>query len=207
MSLLSLGKKALGIFAFSIMIFGANTNSFGDQIKQIINHYTKTTYKTQDPIRQYIRENVANVGVVRPASYEYRSYGSYSYDKDTGNLMERLKEVAFQYLGIPYRFGGNSRYGLDCSAFTQDVFRQLGINLPRTAREQARLGKLVRHRLKPGDLLFFSTYASYPSHVGIYIGNGKMIEASSVYGRVIVDDVANDPYLTRHFMFAKRILP
>ncbi|AEF19336.1 MULTISPECIES: C40 family peptidase [unclassified Hydrogenobaculum] len=201
-------KKVL--FAFGILAFGVSI-SLGDPIKRIINEYSNATYRVRndDIIGDYIRQNIdyANRGF-RPASYTYKTYGkSYSYKDINRNFIERLKEVAFQYLGIPYRFGGNSRYGIDCSAFTQDVFRQLGINLPRTAREQARLGKLVRHHLKPGDLLFFSTYAPYPSHVGIYIGNGKMIEASSVYGRVIVDDVANDPYLTRHFLFAKRILP
>ncbi|MGC8650800.1 MAG: C40 family peptidase [Hydrogenobaculum sp.] len=193
------------LIAFGILAFGISI-SLGDPIKRIIHQYAYNTQKT-DVIGEYIKENVAD-GYVSPASYTYKTYRpSYSYKDVNRNFIERLKEVAFQYLGIPYRFGGNSRYGMDCSAFTQDVFRQLGINLPRTAREQARLGKLVRHHLKPGDLLFFSTYAPYPSHVGIYIGNGKMIEASSVYGRVIVDDVANDPYLIKHFLFAKRILP
>ncbi|MGC9144380.1 C40 family peptidase [Hydrogenobaculum sp.] len=195
------------LIAFGILAFGISI-SLGDPIKRIIYQYAYNTQKT-DVIGEYIRQNItyADAGA-SPVSYTYKPYRpSYSYKDVNRNFIERLKEVAFQYLGIPYRFGGNSRYGMDCSAFTQDVFRQLGINLPRTAREQARLGKLVRHHLKPGDLLFFSTYAPYPSHVGIYIGNGKMIEASSVYGRVIVDDVANDPYLIKHFLFAKRILP
>ncbi len=195
----------LGILAFGVSI------SFGDQIKNIIREYSNPAMAQRtDIIGDYIRENVAYAdGGVAPASYTYKTYRpSYSYGDVNRNFVERLKEIAFQYLGTPYRFGGNSRYGMDCSAFTQDVFRQLGINLPRTAAEQARLGKLVRHHLKPGDLLFFSdTYKPGISHVGIYIGNGKMIEASSVYGRVIVDDVANDPYLIRHFVFAKRILP
>ncbi|GAB6077927.1 C40 family peptidase [Hydrogenobaculum acidophilum] len=195
---------ALGMLAFGMSV------SLGDPIKRIINEYNNPyVSKRGDIIGEYIRQNIAYADAgVSPVSYTYKPYShSYSYEGVNRNFVERLKEVAFQYLGIPYRFGGNSREGMDCSAFTQDVFRQLGIDLPRTAREQARLGKLVRHHLKPGDLLFFSTYAPYPSHVGIYIGNGKMIEASSVYGRVVVDDVANDPYLIKHFLYAKRILP
>ncbi len=199
-------KKIL--IAFGILMFGAGM-SLGDPIKHIIREYANPNVGGRtDIIGEYIRQHVTFAdGEPIPASYTYES-PSYSYRGSYKNLVGKLKEVAFQYLGTPYRFGGNSRYGIDCSAFTQDVFRQLGINLPRTAEEQARYGKIVRHHLKPGDLLFFQdTYKPGISHVGIYIGNGKMIEASSVYGRVIIDDVANDPYLVRHFLFAKRVLP
>ncbi len=114
-------------------------------------------------------------------------------------------EFAIGLLGTEYRFGGQSIRGIDCSAFVQEVFSMVGIELPRTARYQAQFGTFVsRENLKPGDLLFFSTYAKFPSHVGIYIGEGKMIHASSAGGKVIISNIDKDYYL-RHFLFAKRI--
>ncbi|PMB77053.1 MAG: hypothetical protein C0177_04335 [Fervidicoccus fontis] len=122
-------------------------------------------------------------------------------------MVNRLYQIVYASArsDIPYRFGGNSLNGMDCSAFVMDVYRMLGINLPRTAREQAQYGRYVYHHLEPGDLLFFQTYASYPSHVAIYLGNGYIAEASSTYHRVVIDNIYNQPYLLKHFLFAKRL--
>jgi cell wall-associated NlpC family hydrolase len=84
------------------------------------------------------------------------------------------------------------------------VFDKLGIKLPRTASEQAHVGKLSLN-LKPGDLLFFKTYRkNHPGHVGIYIGHGLMIDASSAYGKVVIEPI-NQPYFRKHFLFAKSL--
>lgn len=116
-----------------------------------------------------------------------------------------LEQVAYNYLSIPYRFGGSSRKGIDCSAFVQQVFREVDVDLPRTAREQFRVGaEIERDELQKGDLIFFRTYAKYPSHVGIYLGDGKMIHASSRSRRVVVSNVDN-PYYLKRFIGAKRI--
>ncbi len=116
-----------------------------------------------------------------------------------------LEQAAFNYLSTPYRFGGSSRKGIDCSAFVQNVFRDVDVDLPRSAREQFRVGEEVdRGDLQPGDLLFFRTYARYPSHVGIYLGDGKMIHASSRSRRVVVTDI-DFPYYRKRFIGAKRI--
>jgi len=116
-----------------------------------------------------------------------------------------LEQAAFGFLATPYRFGGNSRKGIDCSAFVQQVFRELDIDLPRSAREQFHVGtKIDRDELQTGDLLFFRTYAKYPSHVGIYLGDGKMIHASSRSRRVVVTDI-DYPYYRKRFIGAKRV--
>lgn len=116
-----------------------------------------------------------------------------------------LEQVAFRFLSTPYRFGGNSRKGIDCSAFVQQVFREVDIDLPRSAREQFRVGEQVdRGDLQAGDLLFFRTYAKFPSHVGIYLGDGKMIHASSRSHRVVVTSI-DYPYYRKRFIGAKRI--
>lgn len=116
-----------------------------------------------------------------------------------------LKKSAYSFLGARYRFGGNSRYALDCSSFTQQVFREQDVRLPRTAREQFRIGAVVPvGNLRKGDLVFFRTYAPFPSHVGIYLGNRKMIHASSTSRRVVVSSMDTPYYLSR-YLGARRI--
>ncbi|GFO55686.1 hypothetical protein GMSM_26930 [Geomonas sp. Red276] len=116
-----------------------------------------------------------------------------------------IEATAERYLGTPYRFGGEGADGIDCSSFVQQVFREHQVDLPRTAAEQARVGEGVPlGELKKGDLLFFHTYASYPSHVGIYLGDGKMIHASSGKGEVTVSDI-NSSYYQSRFMGARRV--
>jgi cell wall-associated NlpC family hydrolase len=87
---------------------------------------------------------------------------------------------ALRYLGVPYRWGGTSpTTGFDCSGFVQHVFADLGISLPRTSQEQALVGEPVSSlaQASPGDLLFFEPGPGGPGHVGIYVGNGLMVDA------------------------------
>jgi len=117
---------------------------------------------------------------------------------------DTLEEVAYAYLSTPYRFGGSSRGGVDCSSFVQQVFQEIDIPLPRTAREQYRIGSDVPPgELQSGDLLFFRTYAKYPSHVGIYLGEQKMIHASPRSRRVVIANI-DTPYFRSRFIGAKR---
>ncbi len=110
-----------------------------------------------------------------------------------------LKKSAYSFLGARYRFGGSSRSALDCSSFTQQVFREQSVILPRTAREQFYVGnEVMRGDLKKGDLVFFQTYARFPSHVGIYLGNRKMIHASSREHRVVISSMDTPYYLSRY---------
>jgi cell wall-associated NlpC family hydrolase len=116
-----------------------------------------------------------------------------------------LEEVALSFLSTPYLFGAENRNSTDCSGFTQQVFRQLGLKLPRTAREQFRLGeKVSAEGLQRGDLIFFRTYAQYPSHVGIYLQDGKMIHASRNKRKVIISNI-DLPYFRNRYLGARRI--
>jgi len=138
-------------------------------------------------------------------SYQNSPSYVYYYQERRRRIVRNILSYAYRFIGIPYKFGGNSINGIDCSAFVQDVFKAFGISLPRTAQEQARYGRLVMHHLKPGDLLFFKdTYKRGISHVGIYVGKGYMIDASSVAKRVVVEPVLQN-YLIYHFAFAKRL--
>jgi len=118
---------------------------------------------------------------------------------------EMLRTTAYVFLGTRYRFGGSSKNGMDCSSFVQKVFRKLEVPLPRTAREQFEIGNEVSPGdLQKGDLIFFRTYAHFPSHVGIYLGNNRMIHASSRDRRVVISPM-NTPYYRARFIGAKRI--
>ena len=116
-----------------------------------------------------------------------------------------FEKTALSFLNTPYRFGGNGKTGIDCSAFVQKVFREFDLKLPRTAREQYTLGTRVpKGDLQLGDLIFFQTYAKFPSHVGIYLGDDKMIHASSRNRGVVVSSI-NSNYFRKRFIGAKRL--
>ena len=115
---------------------------------------------------------------------------------------------AMNFLGVPYRRGGNSaEEGFDCSGFTRHVFENsLGLVLPRRASEQAKDKSLVavaRDELKPGDLVFFNTMRRAFSHVGIYVGEGKFIHAPRTGSEVRIEDMRQS-YWMKRFNGARR---
>jgi uncharacterized protein YgiM (DUF1202 family) len=118
----------------------------------------------------------------------------------------KIVATAKQYIGVPYEWGGSSPSGFDCSGFTQYVFNKHSIALPRTTDQQYKVGSYVsRSNLKAGDLVFLqNTYREGISHVGIYVGDGKMIHASSSKGIVISD--LSSSYYTKHYYGARRVL-
>jgi cell wall-associated NlpC family hydrolase len=122
---------------------------------------------------------------------------------------ESLELLSFgkDYIGIPYVYGASGIYGtsFDCSSYTQFVFRQLGISLPRTSVEQAYMGTPVaKAYLSVGDLVFFRTGGGWISHVAIYAGGGKILHASSSQG-VTVSDM-NSTYWKSSYVTARRVL-
>ncbi|RPI32876.1 MAG: peptidoglycan endopeptidase [Nitrospiraceae bacterium] len=118
---------------------------------------------------------------------------------------EFLMFVARQTLGIPYKFGSSSNRATDCSGYVQRVFSFMGIQLPRSAREQFNHGMSVdKGNLSIGDLVFFRTYAPFPSHVGIYLGNNLFVHASAYAKKVTIDSLET-PYYIKRFIGAKRL--
>lgn len=120
-----------------------------------------------------------------------------------------LLERAFAFLDVPYRLGGFSNLGIDCSGLVKKAFGAVGIDLPRTARTQFLEGTPVPiAEILPGDLLFFarSKTGRYPSHVAIYLGNGLILHASRAAHRVIVDSFESSAYLKSRCLGARRIL-
>jgi len=113
---------------------------------------------------------------------------------------------AMGFIGVPYRRGGSSEAGVDCSGFVRTIYEQtVGLMLPHRAKEQASVTqKIERSELKPGDLVFFNTMRRAFSHVGIYVGDNKFIHAPRPGAKVRVEDMGLSYWNTR-FDGARRV--
>lgn len=123
--------------------------------------------------------------------------------------VEKVLAEARTYMGTPYKYGGTTRTGMDCSGLVVISFRAAGIELPRTSREQSQKGKPVdKAQIRPGDLVFFSrSYNKEVGHAGIVVESGpnqaKFIHASTSKG-VRIDDLYGE-YWSKLFLMARRI--
>ncbi|GAA4497746.1 NlpC/P60 family protein [Pseudaeromonas paramecii] len=119
-------------------------------------------------------------------------------------IRAQLFEQYHHWKGVPYRVGGQSRHGVDCSGFVQLTFAErFGLDLPRDTSGQATQGRQVSQQaLQPGDLLFFKTGYS-TRHVGIYLKDRQFLHASTSRG-VIISELDN-PYWSRHYWQARRL--
>lgn len=123
--------------------------------------------------------------------------------------VEKVLTEAKAYIGTPYKYGGTTRAGMDCSGLVVTAFKAAGIELPRTSREQSQKGKPVeKQQLRPGDLVFFSrSYNKVVGHAGIVVESGpnqaKFIHASTSKG-VRIDDLYGE-YWSKLFLMARRV--
>lgn len=137
---------------------------------------------------------------IGPRSTSYNNITSPGINRDA-----MLLDVV-SFLGVPYAFGGATRKGIDCSAFTSSVYSTaLGRQLPRSTRDQFHVGKSVSKRdLQFGDLVFFNTTGRSPSHVGIYIEDDLFAHASISYGVTISS--LESTYYRKRFVGARRVV-
>ena len=120
---------------------------------------------------------------------------------------QEVCRLAMEHLGTPYRFGGSTAKGFDCSGFARFIFKKVGIELPRSSVEQSRAGRHVpKGELRVGDLLCFNNGRGRISHVGIYIGHGDFIHSTSTGGRVQIDSLG-EPWWTKSLETIRRVLP
>lgn len=143
----------------------------------------------------YIHSDYINCASVQSGGDTYTTLG------------EQLVASAKEYLGVPYVWAGMSPYGFDCSGFVNYVYELYGYDLYRVAHDIYKNdGVFVeKANLQPGDIICFGYSASYISHVGIYIGNGQFIHASSGSGKVVITDLSEN-YYTRMYVGAKRVI-
>jgi len=191
-------KKILLILTLLFSIsFGASKNLFiiknpdgtiikGKKIKHSRNSFFDDLIKEQKKLLAQIKANPKN-----------------RYNKNI------IVKSAKKYLGGRYVWGGTNPNGFDCSGYVKYLYEQQGIELPRTAYEQSKVGKLVKKsELKKGDLLFFLTDKKRHipiTHVGMYIGNDKFIHAASRKKGIIISSLSKSKY-NKYFVKAKRII-
>lgn len=121
------------------------------------------------------------------------------------DIVTAVVRTALNYLGVPYRWGGTTPVGFDCSGFVQYIFAQHGRVLPREVQDQYGAGREIDLReVRPGDLLFFQTISRGASHVGVAVGDGRFVHAPSARGVVRVEPYTAS-YWTRRFVGARRV--
>ena len=124
--------------------------------------------------------------------------------------IDDIKKNAKSFLGTPYVWGATGPTKFDCSGFTQWVFRDVGINIPRVSREQAKVGQYITYEnLQPGDMVFFDTKRHRTGkvcHVGIYLGNGDFIHASSAGKKVVIFNFDEKSFYKKRFLWGRRVV-
>lgn len=144
-------------------------------------------------------------GELNDATYQKLTWEAFAKEGIPKVKGKEIVSRAAKYKGVPYVFGGTTTKGFDCSGYVQYVFKDCKAKLPRLADEQALQGIFVTQKqLRPGDLVFFTTYAAGASHVGIYAGDGQFWSASSSKG-VILSSLKDD-YWKQRYYGARRVL-
>lgn len=157
--------------------------------------------KTKTAVQKFQRDkNLLVDGIVGPQTQKALKNATISPQKKTNQIIS----VAKKSIGIPYKWGGTTPAGFDCSGFTRYVFASQNITLPRVSIDQYGVGTPVSFsNLIPGDLVFFNlTSGKQVNHVGIYIGNNEFISATSSKGVAIYGFT---PYWTKAYVGAKRV--
>jgi cell wall-associated NlpC family hydrolase len=167
--------------------------------KDILPEANKTPSKTPDVVTEN-KETAQDVK--NPASKKEEI----TTENTGSNTAPNIISDARKYIGTPYEWGGTSPGGFDCSGFIQYVYSKNGINLPRSTTDQYQRGEAVKKsNLQPGDLVFLAnTYRKGVSHVGIYIGEGNVIHASSSKG-VTISSLSGS-YFSEHYLGSRRII-
>ena len=138
-------------------------------------------------------------------------YQNTSNKKSISNheTINHIELNAKSFLGVPYVWGATGPSKFDCSGFTQWVYRDVGIEIPRVSRDQAKVGQYVRYdELQRGDMVFFDTKKHRKgkvTHVGIYLGNGDFIHASSTGKKVVIYNFNRKNFYKKRFLWGRRV--
>ena len=193
---------ALGAFALTFLGFGFPAEAHTAASPQM--QYTASSSADAQPVSPDVAEWTSRLIMNAPAR-RHGGIGRFTGGilARTSRMAEQLTHSALRFLGVPYVFGGTSTSGFDCSGFVQHVFAMMHIALPRTADAQYDVGRATRGGPRAGDLVFFDTYGGV-SHVGIYLGEGRFVHASSSHG-VMVSKLS-DSYWAARYVGSKRLI-
>lgn len=199
---------SLDIGHHSTLHFTKQDNGFKGEIEK---NGTRVALDYRPPSRQIAAQQHRTTTVEKPKVETTKSVAkqSYTYPSAASPKLSEMIQSAKQYLGYPYRYGGESPRGFDCSGFVIYNSKKAGIShLPRTAHQQYRHTKPVsRDNLQPGDLVFFHSRnnRSRIGHVGIYIGDDKFIHARAKGPKDVTITSLNNSYYRKHFVRGGRL--
>ena len=170
----------------------AETGNFSEDLEQMVKNFQRS---------KGLKVN----GQIDDKTYQSIIDEAFAREGIRGVSPFAIIRTAAMYKGVPYSFGGSTPKGFDCSGYVQYVFKKNSAVLPRTADVQLLKGIFVTQRsLRPGDLVFFTTYEPGASHVGIYAGNGKFWNATSSQGVTLSS--LNDTYWHTRYFGGRRVL-
>lgn len=166
----------------------------------------RMTEATSSALKSFQKQHKLKAdGELNDATYHKLTWEAFAKEGIPKVKGKEIVSRAAKYKGVPYVFGGTTTKGFDCSGYVQYVFKDCKAKLPRLADEQALQGIFVTQKqLRPGDLVFFTTYAPGASHVGIYAGDGQFWSASSSKG-VMLSSLKDD-YWKQRYYGARRVL-
>jgi len=197
-------RHVLAIGAFALLVSGAGAIAQADTATSSVQYTGVSSSANAQAVSPDVAEWTSRLIMATPG--RHRS----GVERFAGGILARTSKMArsltssaLRFLGVPYVFGGTSTSEFDCSGFVQHVVAMLGIGVPRTADAQYDFGKPAVGGPRPGDLVFFDTYGGV-SHVGIYLGKGQFVHASSSHG-VMVSHLS-DSYWAARYVGAKRLI-
>ena len=216
----SLGEKGFAIVTEDVLSMTKNPREFSEQVNQLLKDFPVRLLKPDETGKYFLIQGpdayigwVYSEGINRMPLKEWADFRKVR--KDDTEARKKILEICKPIMGVEYVWGGISEKGLDCSGFTQYVYRKFDVALPRDADEQSNVGALVgfpgyRHNLRPGDLLFFCSSTGRIGHVGLSLGGDLFLQSK---GRDGVHMSSFDPESPiydesgdERFILARRIL-
>ncbi len=197
----------------SVTLFTACSNNSPKLNKlttlEIIGVHTASSTATEDNNLPMARTYPMNEQYLHQMDYQRRRLSN-NYIQSHLTVVNGVEYNAKQLLGIKYVWGATGPRTYDCSGFTQKIYRDAGINIPRVSRDQARVGQFVSYNnLRRGDMVFFDTKkkrTGIVSHVGIYLGAGNFIHASSAAKKIVIYNFNEKTFYKKRFLWARRVI-